>query len=77
MRVSQILHKMGKDEAVEIFDSTKPFDNAVLYSGPARGVHRDSPLLGRGVSMIMAYKDVIVLDVGFEERRAKCITKKK
>ena len=71
MRVSQILHKMDKDEAVVIFDSTKPFDNAVLYSGPARGVHRDSPLLGRGVSMIMADRDVIVLDVGFEERRGK------
>lgn len=64
MRVSQVLHKMDKDEIVRIFDSTKPIDEYLLYEGTVRGIHRDSPLLPLGVDMLMADGDVIVIDVG-------------
>lgn len=66
MRVSQILHKMDRDEAVRIFDSTLPIDACSLYDGTVRGVHRDNPVLSRNVTMIMADSDVIVIDVGQE-----------
>lgn len=68
MRVSQVLHKMDRDEAVHIFDSTLPIDACSLYDGTVRGVHRDNPVLSRNVTMIMADGDVIVIDVGREER---------
>ena len=71
MRVSQVLHKMDRDEIVRIFDSTKPIDEYLLYEGTVRGVHRDSPLLPMGVTMIMADEDTIVIDVGHEKRREK------
>ena len=70
MKVSQVLHKMDKDELVRIFDSTKPIDDGfLLYEGTVRGIHRDSPLLPMGVDTLMADEDVIVIDVGIERRR--------
>ncbi len=69
MRVSQVLHKMGKDETVAIFDSGLPIDKHTLYHGPVRGVHRDSPLLRLGVDMIMACDDEIIIDVGRKEHK--------
>lgn len=37
MRVSQVLHKMDRDEIVRIFYSTKPIDEYLLYEGTVRG----------------------------------------
>ena len=71
MKVSQVLHKMGRDEAVEIFDSNLPIDVQTLFTGTVRGVHRDDPLLGKNVSMLMACGDTIIIDIGFEERKRK------
>lgn len=69
MKISQVLHAMDRDELVRIFDSTKPFDRSLLYEGTVRGIHRDNPLLPLHVTMLMADSDVIVLDVGRNERR--------
>ena len=69
MKVSQVLHKMDRDEVVRIFDSTKPIDRFLLYEGTVRGMHRDNPLLPRRIEMIMADGDIIVLDIGHTKSR--------
>ena len=75
MKVSQVLHKMQRDELVEIFDSTKPIDNNTLYEGEVRGFKRDDPLLGKSVTGIWADGDTVVLDIGENRRRGrKCTT---
>lgn len=63
MRVSQVLHSMDKDEIVCIIDSARPVDNDVIYSGPVRGVHRDSLLNSLGVDMLFVIDDVFYIDV--------------
>ncbi len=71
MKVSQVLHKMGRDEDVEIIDSNLPIDAQTLFLGTVRGVHRDDSPLGKSVSMLMACGDTIIIDIGFEERGKK------
>ena len=71
MKVSQVLHKMDRDEHVLIYDSTMPIDESELYEGTPRGFKRDDPLLGRSVTGIWADEDTIVLDVGERKRRAR------
>lgn len=64
MKVSQVLHKMERDEHVLIYDSSAPIDKAELYDGTPRGFKRDNPLLSKSVTGIWADEDVIVLDIG-------------
>ena len=71
MKVSQVLHKMGRDERVIIFDSTAPIDKAILYDATPRGFKRDDPLLQKSVTGLWADEDTIVLYVGERKRRAR------
>ena len=75
MKVSQVLHKMERDEHVLIYDSSAPIDKAELYDGTPRGFKRDNPLLSKSVTGIWADEDAIVLDIGTRQRRErKCTT---
>ena len=75
MKVSQVLHKMDRDEHVLIYDSSAPIDRAELYDGTPRGFKRDDPLLSKIVTGIWACSDTVVLDIGESRRRArKCTT---
>ena len=71
MKVSQVLHKMQRDELVHIFDSTKPIDKNTLYEGEVRGVKRDDPVNGKFVTGIWACDDTVVLDVAPPVRRPR------
>lgn len=66
MKVSQVLHAMGKDATVQIFDSTVPIGKDVLYEGEVRGVKRDSPLNRLHVCTLMAMDYMLVIDVAQE-----------
>ena len=74
MKVSQVLHKMQRDERVLIYDSTAPIDKAEVYDGTPRGFKRDDPLLRKNVTGIWADGDTIVLDIGENRRRARICT---
>ena len=68
MKVSQILHKMDRDERVLIYDSEAPITKAELYDGTPRGFKRDNPTLCKTVTGIWADEDTIVLDVGARKK---------
>ncbi len=71
MKVSQVLHKMQRDELVHIFDSTKPIDKNTLYEGEVRGVKRDDPVNGKFVTGIWACGYTLVLDIAPPKRRPR------
>lgn len=75
MKVSQVLHKMGRDEHVLIYDSEAPITKADLYDGTPRGFKRDNPLLSKTVTGIWADEDTIVLDIGARKKEGRKCTK--
>ena len=59
MRVSQLLHAMGKEAWVCIEDFGEPIDRMILYMGEVRGIRRDDPINRMHISCIFAVGDTI------------------
>lgn len=71
MKVSQVLHKMQRDELVHIFDSSAPIDKNTLYESDVRSIKRDDPVNGKFVTGIWACDYTLVLDVAPPKRSRK------
>ena len=54
MRVSQLLHVIGRGERVIISDIGKPIDEMEIYTGDARGIKKDDPINRMHVAAVCA-----------------------
>lgn len=61
MKVSQLIHAMGRDDLIVIDDFDAPIDKMNLYSGTVRGIYRDNPINKMHIKSICADDDVILV----------------
>ena len=61
MKVSQILHAMGKDDKILIEDANNTVDRMTLYHGEVRGIKRGDPINKMHVEYILADGETIVV----------------
>ena len=59
MRISQLMHVMGKDERIVVDDYNAPIDNMTVYEGTVRGIKRDDPINQMHILSICAINDVV------------------
>jgi len=72
MKVSQLLHAMGKDEEIIIEDEGKPISQMTVYHGDVRGIKRDDPINRMHVSRCLACDNIMIVIAkgGSNEQRA-------
>ena len=61
MKVSQLLHAMGKEDKILIEDANNTVDRMTLYHGEVRGIKRDDPINKFHVEYILADGETIVV----------------
>lgn len=59
MRVSQLIHAMGKEDRIVIDDFDKKIDQMRIFDGIVRWIKKDSPLNKMHVLSICADNDTI------------------
>ena len=69
MRISQLIHKMDKDEEIIINDESKPINKMQLYRGSVRGIKRDDPINRMHVNRCFACDNIMVVLVGERSNR--------
>lgn len=61
MKVSQLLHVMGRDEFIVIDDYDKPINEMTLYRGTVRGIKKDNPINKMHVESVRADDNIILV----------------
>ena len=61
MRLSQLIHKMDKDDLIIVYDGNKKIDCMEVYNGEVRGIKKDDPINRHHVYNIFADGDTIVV----------------
>lgn len=69
MKISQLLHKMDKDDEIIINDESKPINKMQIYRGSVRGIKRDDPINRMHVNHCFACDDTIVVLTGERSNR--------
>ena len=64
MRISQLIHKMDKDDEIIINDESKPINKMQIYRGSVRGIKRDDPINKMHVNRVLACDGIMVILVG-------------
>lgn len=61
MKVSQLIHKMDRDDEIVIDDYDAPVFQNRIYAGAARGIKKDDPVNQMLIQSICAGGDVILV----------------
>lgn len=70
MKVSQLIHTMGRDDAIVIDDADRRICSMTIYTGKVRGIKKDDPINRMNVKHIYADGDVIyVLAKNFSKEK--------
>lgn len=71
MRLSQLTKVMNRNDRITVMLSAAPVDQMCLYDGMIRGIYRDNPINRGHITTLLAYDNVVIVEIKLAEGEGK------